>query len=114
MMEKEEKMAEQTIMWPGKSGREYKYWIHAIDTSFKDEPGNYIFAKQISPGKWAPVYIGETESLRDRLANHDKRSCVMRHGGTHVHAHTTSGGQNVRRDEEADLIARWDTPCNKE
>ena len=107
-------MAEQTIMWLGKSGKEYKYWIHEMDTSFKDEPGNYLFAKQTSPGKWTPVYIGETESLKDRLSNHDKLPCVKRHGGTHIHAHTTPGGQKVRRDEEGDLIAKWDPPCNKE
>jgi hypothetical protein len=40
------------------------------------------------------------KSLKDRLSNHDKLPCVKRHGGTHIHAHTTSGGQDVRRDEE--------------
>ncbi len=107
-------MAERTMMWPGKSGTEYKYWIHGMETSFKDEAGNYIFAKETSPGNWTPVYVGETESLKDRLSNHDKLPCVKRHGGTHIHAHTKPGGQSVRRDEEADLIERWDPPCNKE
>ena len=107
-------MAEQTIMWPGASGKEYKYWIYRIGTTFKDTPGNYIFAKESSPGRWTPIYIGETESLRDRLSNHDKMPCVKRHGGTHIHAHTTSGGQDVRRAEESDLLAKWDPPCNKE
>ena len=82
-------MAEQTIMWPGASGKEYKYWIYAIGTSFKDSPGNYIFAKETSIGRWTPIYIGETDSLQDRLSNHEKLPCVERHGGTHVHAHSS-------------------------
>ncbi len=104
----------ETIMWPGASGKEYKYWIHAIGTTFKDEPGNYIFAKETSRGHWTPIYIGETNSLRDRLSNHEKMSCVRRNGGTHIHAHTSSSDVNVRRAEESDLLDKWDPPCNKE
>lgn len=107
-------MAEQTIMWPGASGKEYKYWISLIDSSFKDGPGNYIFAKEISPNRWTPIYIGETDSLKNRLNNHEKLPCVKRYGGTHIHAHTTPGGENVRKAEEADLLIKWNTPCNKE
>ena len=107
-------MAEQTIMWPGASGTKYKYWIHSINTSFKDMPGNYIFAKETSPSKWSPIYIGETDSLEKRFSNHEKMPCVKRHGGTHVHAHTSSSGEQARRAEESDLLAKWDPPCNKE
>lgn len=107
-------MAEQTIKWPGASGSEYKYWIHPIGTSFDDGPGNYIFAKETSPGRWTPVYIGETESLKDRLSNHEKMPCVRLNGGTHVHAHTSSADVKIRRAEESDLIKLWDSPCNKE
>jgi hypothetical protein len=101
-------------MWPGASGKEYKYWIHQIGTTFKDEPGNYVFAKETSPGKWTPIYIGETESLEDRHANHEKMPCVKRHGGTHIHAHTSSTDAAIRRAEESDLLDKWDPPCNKE
>ncbi len=107
-------MAEQTIMWPGASRKEYEYWIDDMNSSFKDEPGNYIFAKETSPGRWTPIYIGETESLKDRLSNHEKLPCVKRYGGTHIHAHTTPGGEKARKAEEADLLAKWDPPCNKQ
>ena len=106
-------MAEQAIIWRGASGKKYTYWISPIDSSFKDEPGNYIFAKETSPGLWNPIYIGETESLKDRLPNHEKLPCVNRYGGTHVHTHTTSGGEQVRKAEEADLLTKYDPPCNK-
>ena len=107
-------MSAKTIEWPGKSGKNYKYWIYEIGESLKDAPGNYIFAKESSPGNWTPVYIGETGSLADRLPDHEKLPCVSRNGGTHVHAHLSSADDDVRRREEADLIARWDPPCNKE
>ncbi len=106
-------MANETVNWPGASGTKYKYWVHSLDTTFKDQGGNYIFAKKTASGKWTPVYIGETESLSDRLPNHDKLPCVRRNGGTHIHAHT-SGGQRERRAEEADLLANFNPPCNKE
>jgi len=102
----------ETIMWPGKSGKEYEYWIYPMgSTLFEDESGNYIFART-SPEGWSPVYIGETESLKDRLSNHDELPCITKNGGTHIHAHTTPGGAQARKAEEADLLDRWDTPCN--
>lgn len=107
-------MAERTILWSGASNKQYKYWIYDVNTSFKDEPGNYIYAKESSPGRWSPIYIGETESLEDRLSNHPKLPCIRRHGGTHVHVHISSSDEEVRRAEEADLLEKWNPPCNKE
>lgn len=90
------------------------YSIYPMDTSFKAIPGNYIFAKKTSLGKWTPVYIGETDNLAERLPNHEKLPCVKKNGGTHIHVHTTSGGTDARRAEEADLLANFNPPCNKE
>ena len=102
----------QSINWPGKSGKQYTYWIHPIGTEFKDEPGNYIYAKDNTPSGWAAVYIGETSSLKDRLANHEKEPCAKKNGASHVHAHTQSGGEPIRRAEEKDLIENHHPVCN--
>ena len=104
---------EETVNWPGVSGKEYKYWIYPLDTNFKDEPGNYIFAKLTSAGQWTPVYIGETQSLRERLPNHEKLPCVSRNRGSHLHVHLTPGGQQARLAEETDLVRKYNPPCNK-
>jgi hypothetical protein len=69
-------MAAPTIIWPGASGERYVYWISPIDSSFADEPANYIFAKETSPGRWTPIYIGETENLCERLSNHENLGMV--------------------------------------
>jgi len=101
-----------TIDWPGQSGKQYRYWIFPIGTSFQEVGGNYIFAKQPSPGNWAPIYIGQTKNLAKRLENHEKESCALRNGATHIHAHTNES-EAARLAEESDLLARWATPCNE-
>lgn len=105
-------MAEITIQWPGKSGRKYKYWIYEIGQSLKAEPGNYIFAKETSPDKWTPVYIGETQDLSERFDNHHKMACIRQHGGTHICVHTSGSSRAARQAEEDDLISYWNPPCN--
>lgn len=50
----------------------------------------------------------------DAHKNDGKEACAKRHGATHVHAHLTPGGDQVRLDEETDLRRLWDPPCNKE
>ena len=62
---------ERTIMWEGVSGEQYKYWINPIGSSFKSEPGNYIFAKETRPNTWMAIYVGETKNLANRLNNPD-------------------------------------------
>ena len=100
-----------TIDWTGQSGKTYRYWIYEYPTNLTAKAGNYIFAKETSPGKWSPVYIGQTTNVDERFNNHHKIQCIRRNGATHIHAHLNSDKQD-RFDEEADLIAKWDTPCN--
>ena len=106
-------MANPDIYWEGKSGEKYGYWIYKLSTTFKDEPGNYIYAKETSANRWTPIYNGQTSSLQDRLANHEKESCAKRNGATHIHAHLTPGSETNRTSEEYDLIAKWKPICNE-
>jgi len=107
-------MSEKTIKWPGGSGEKYSYWIYPIDTTFTEAPGNYIFAKETSPGKWSPIYIGQTKDLADRLGDHEKETCAKRNGAGHIHIHKTEGGEVVRKEEEKDLITHWRPVCNEQ
>lgn len=77
-----------------------------------DKPGNYCFAKEVAPNRWAPLYFGQTDSLDARLADHHKMDCAKRHGATHIHAHTNDRGVQARLAEETDLIRRWNPVCN--
>jgi predicted GIY-YIG superfamily endonuclease len=104
-------MAEQ-IKWQGESGKQYGYWVYPINTTFKDEPGNYIYAKRNSGGNWQAVYIGQTSSLSQRLASHGKEQSIIRHGATHILAHLSVNAM-ARRAEETDLIKRYNPPFNE-
>ena len=108
-------MAEK-VTWNGKSGIGYTYNVYDPGPAWNDVPGNYIFAKRISTKDgliWTAIYIGETKSFKERLGHHhEKWACAQRHGMTHVHAHTGSTSQEVRRREEADLLATGKPPCN--
>ena len=107
-------MATPEIHWEGQNGiKKYGYWIHKIGTAFKDAPGNYIFAKEVSPNQWKPIYIGQTSSLSARLADHEKERAAIRNGATHIHVHTALGSEESRTSEEIDLIRRWNPVCNE-
>jgi excinuclease UvrABC nuclease subunit len=105
---------DKPIKVQGESGKEYDYWVYPINTTFKDEPGNYIYAKKHKfPGRWQPVYIGQTSSLSQRLASHEKEQSVITRGGaTHILAHL-SANSLLRRVEEADLIRKYKPPFNE-
>ena len=100
--------------WQGASGQSYEYEVLSFSANWNDVPGNYIFAKQMN-NTWEPVYIGETSSLKDRITtSHEKYPCVFSHGFTHVHAHGSNSSQVIRRQEETDLLNRFNPPCNRE
>lgn len=102
-----------SIVLTGQSGREYRYWIYELPPTFGDAPGNYAFAKRTTSGKWAIIYIGETENLSDRFDNHHAMPCAKRQGATHIFAHKTEGGKSERVTEETDLVRKYSPPCNK-
>ncbi len=99
--------------WPGKSGRSYTYKICKLPPDFKALPGNYIFAKEIGPTKWLPIYIGQSTDLSAPFDHHHAMPCIQKYLATHIHAHANFGSLADRRVEEQDLIARWNPPCNR-
>ena len=103
------------VVWTGKSGKRYEYFIYEIGTEFSAVPGNYIYSKLNSNGKWVAVYVGETENLKNRdLESHHQKDCIKRNGATHIHVHKSSTVKSVRLDEETDLRANYNPTCNKQ
>jgi hypothetical protein len=66
-------MSQPDIYWTGQSGRNYGYWIHPIEASFRKIAGNVIFARQSEAGEWEPVYIGQSTSDRPGTLMKDLR-----------------------------------------
>lgn len=99
-------------VWPGASGRQYRYHVYPLTTVFKSLPGNFIYAARDEDGNWMPVYIAQTRDLHQRLEGHITVEVAHEHGATHIHTHHDSHGQAARCAEERDLIQRWHPPCN--
>jgi len=103
----------ESIVWRGQSGTEYTYWLYPRGTNFDgDQPGNFILAKQTSPGRFNPIYIGEGANLNEGIANHGKKSCIDLNGATHLLVHVSSVDEAERTAEVDDLILRWNPVCN--
>jgi len=102
-----------TILWRGRSGREYKYSIYQVGAALEAVPGNYIFAEETRPGTFLPVYIGQTSDLAQPLDQHVAMPCIRRNGAAFLHVRKNEGGEAARLAEAADLIALWDPPCNR-
>lgn len=86
-------------------------WVHPKGTNWASKPGVYVFAAKNPHGQWFPVYIGQADSLSDRIPNHERWDEAVRHGATHVHAMVVSS--QVERDRiEAALIAAYQPNLN--
>lgn len=94
--------AETKVEFNGKLGT-YVYWVYPINTAFKDEPGNYIYAKRNPAGRWQPVYIGQSSSLGQRLGSADAERTAIRFGATHLLVHLNPD-ERARMNEETDLV----------
>ena len=106
------KIADATFR--GKNGS-YGFDVYSIDTEFNDVGAVYIFTKRVvdSNGKGSHtfLYIGQTDSLRDRIPNHEKWDCVNRNGVNCICIHRDDD-EDSRIAKQTDLRARNSTPCN--
>ena len=106
-----------TYRWGGDEFKVYK-----PDTEWYDVGGVYIFAKrgawiglglgQGNPMDWEPLYVGETESFKNRLlASHEKWPAAVGLGATHIH--TRNEVMIARKLLEVLLIQKYDPPLNR-
>ena len=106
------KIADATFK--GKFGT-YAFEVYTTDTIFNSVGAVYIFSKRIvgldGKGTHTFLYIGQTNSLRERISNHEKVPCVRRHGVNCICVHRDSDA-NSRQHKEIDLLSVNKTPCN--
>lgn len=98
----------------GKTGS-YSFEVYPADTSFNAVGTVYIFTKRVvgSDGKGTHtlLYIGQTDSLKDRIPNHEKWPCVNRNGCNCICVHRDDS-ETSRLSKETDLRDGNNTPCN--
>jgi hypothetical protein len=100
------------IYWKDKSGITHRFWIYRRGTRFNEPcPGIYIYARETSPHKWIPIYIGQTENVNVRLTNLEQQKCLDQNGATHIHVSIVTN-EKSRLAIENDLIEQWKPVCN--
>lgn len=113
-MQPEQTMIGQGLhVWTGVSGKRYRYSLYMFGTSFGPGAANFILAKEIKPGLHFPTFIGSTPDLSDLGLPSDMTECIRMSRATHIHVHFNEAGEGSRRAECADLIERWNPPCNQ-
>jgi hypothetical protein len=83
------------ITWRGASGQSYTFETHPVGTQFNPVSGVYIFCRQVISGNWEALYVGETQSLKQRLntggSSHYGYLRASRLGMTHIAALVVAG-----------------------
>lgn len=106
------KIADATFT--GKTGK-YSFEVYTTDTSFNAVGAVYVFTKREvggdGKGTHILLYIGETDSLKDRIPNHEKWPSVKRNGVNCICVHRDDNGKS-RLEKETDLRNGNNTPCN--
>jgi len=100
-------------VWVGASGSRYRYSLYMFGTSFGPGAANFILAKEIKPGLHFPLYISSTPDLSDLNLDSKVQECIRMGRATHIHVHFNETGGASRDAESADLIERWNPPCNR-
>lgn len=105
-----------TLDLRGKSGNTYTFNVYSKDTAWADNVAcvYYVSKRTQKPdgnGDHSNIYVGQTEDLKDRLANHHRQECFDRHNCNAVSVYQ-EGNKNRREQIELDLIRAMTLPCN--
>ena len=106
-----------TTIWKGASGHHYTFEIYPVGTLFYNVSGVYIACRGLYPGSFEALYVGEAESLHNRLnagaKNHDGLKRAARSGMTHICAMIVNG-EAERLRIETDLRHGLNPSCNRQ
>lgn len=94
------------VTWHGASKTPYTFEVYPDGTAFNPVSAVYILCREVSPGSWEALYVGETQSLQQRLTigamNHDGYRRAKLAGMTHIAVHVVNG-ETQRLRIETDL-----------
>lgn len=105
-----------TLALKGVSGKEYRLDVYDKDTEWSDNFScvYYISQRIVKPdgsGTHNKIYIGETEDLKRRLANHPKQKCFNQHNYNVISVRQENMAQ-IKLAIEEDLLEALHPPCN--
>ncbi|MEI9866680.1 MAG: GIY-YIG nuclease family protein [Limisphaerales bacterium] len=64
----------------------YRFSVHSQMADWSHNGGIYIFCGVNPQNQWVPLYIGQADSFRNRIPQHEQWNPAVRRGATHVHA----------------------------
>ncbi len=64
----------------------HAFTVHPHSAGWNNVSGIYIFCGVSPQNRWVPLYIGQTDSFRTRIPQHEQWRPAVRLGATHVHA----------------------------
>jgi len=101
-----------TLEYKGISGKKYRFDFYDLKSDWYEIAGVYLIASYNPVQKTVtPIYVGETDNLRERITDHPKQICFTLHNAS-VLGWIWEKNPKTRLDIEADLIASLKPPCN--
>lgn len=98
--------------WQGQSGTWYMHSIFPLMANIDLTGANYIMVQRLADGRCRPIYIGQSENLRERLPRHEKLLPAIREGATELHVHLQATTDAERFRIETDIRNGQPTPLN--
>lgn len=105
--------------WHGVSGQPYLFEVHDTSTIFLPVPGVYVLCRTspiVLGAHLEPLYVGESESLEDRLNTrrdaHEGFKRALAHGASLICTMRTSQWSTERLRIETDLRHGLNPICN--
>lgn len=99
-----------TIKHQTRAGIGIEFQVEPHGAPWADVGGIYAFCKQTLQG-YEALYVGRTNSFKNRLPNHERWEEARRRGATHVLA-VVSHSEADRVKIEGILIIEWRPPLN--
>lgn len=94
-----------TANWSG-----YEFTVYTENTNWNEVGGIYIFCGVNPQNQWVPIYIGQADSFRNRIPQHEQWNPAVRLGATRIHALVV--GQQQRDVIEQQLIQLYQPRLN--
>lgn len=91
----------------------HEFEVNLHSANWKAIAGVYIFCFITPQNKWRPLYVGQAESLAERIPNHERWLEAQCLGATHVHAVAVPTAA-MRDDLEQKLIHAFQPQMNQQ
>jgi hypothetical protein len=83
---------------------------YSINGDFNEVAGIYVITSDSAAQH--KIDIGETENLKERIPNHERRDCWTRHNGIYLWFHLENN-EDSRLEKEKKLRDCFDPPCGE-